>query len=523
MNAVPLANEWTDTVPDVDPAALPGAENAEFAEFPAVKWDEVGANSANSAGSYVQKAVLPEDSILSDWFNFARERTEGADCYLSGVMLPIIAAMLGRRVWMSLGGERKYPNIFALICGKPGDRKSTTIRIAAALARLCLPSNAFIPASFSPESLFDEYDEERGGMPDKLWVVDDANPVLTDWQKTQNGERNATRFLGLYDCSCLTESFRRNKGESPTGDARRVIAQTSTSIIFGATFNVACFQGQAVRAGMSRRFLYYVAERRGRDIFETHVHGDRALKSLAKRFGGCRKISGAMRFAPDARRRWLAYQAKNRIETDAANPLAEDLICRLASAPAQTLAVAMIFASAMWAKRGGDWRGIVCDEALRFAIEHVAECSGAAEHLDGIAHRATIAEDAEVIFERILRDFAQQRKAETIYVLRSDLTRKVPPRFGPEWRTQTARPLQPIDSRSDQTRKSRYRSERRQAGDLRLSRVRMKNATSVRFQEQNRTKEAFNEQTRRRFETNRREEARSESEKLAEINWPARY
>jgi hypothetical protein len=402
---------------------IPGAENAEFAEFPPIRWDDTSANSANSAGSYVQKSILPPDSILADWFSFARERTEGADCYLVGTILPIVAALLGRRVWMPLGGGRKYSNLFALICGKPGDRKSTTIKLAAALARLCLPDNAFIPASFSPESLFDEYEEEGGGRPDKLWIVDDANSVLTDWQKTQNGERNAARFLELYDCGCLTESFRRNKKDAGGGKARRLVPETSTSIVFGATFNIACFQGQTVRAGMARRFLYYVAERRGCDLFETPGPDAGALESLAATFRRCLELSGPMAFAPDAKECWLEYQKENRVSMDAANPLAEDLISRLASAPAQTLAVAMIFEASMWAKRGGEWQGLLSMEALKYAIAHVGASLEAAGWLDGIAHRVSIAEDAEVLFERIMRDFAKERRGLTIYVSRSDLTR----------------------------------------------------------------------------------------------------
>ena len=422
MNIEPFS-KWADENGADGAPAQPGAENAELAEFIPIPWDQLPANSANSAGGYVQKSILPLDSILADWFTFARERTEGADCYLAGAILPVIAALLGRRVSMPLGGGLKFPNIFSLICGKPGDRKSTTIRLAAALARLCLPDNAFIPASFSPESLFDEYDEACGGRPDKLWIADDANSVLTDWQKTQNGERNATRFLELYDCGHLTESFRRNKKESATGEARRFIAQTSTSIVFGATFNVACFQGQTVRAGMARRFLYYVAERRGCDLFETPGHDHDALESLAATFRRCLEIAGPMTFAPDARKRWLEYQKENRVSMDAANPLAEELISRLASAPAQTLAVAMIFEAAMWAKRGGDWQGVLSMDALEYAIAHVTECLEAAGWLDGIAHRVTIAEDAEVLFERIMRDFAYQRRGPTIYASRSDLTR----------------------------------------------------------------------------------------------------
>ena len=82
-------------------------------------WVEISASSANSARGFVQKAVLPLCSVLADWFTFARARTEGADCYLSGAILPIMGALLERRVWVSLAGKKKYPNIFSIIVGKP--------------------------------------------------------------------------------------------------------------------------------------------------------------------------------------------------------------------------------------------------------------------------------------------------------------------------------------------------------------------------------------------------------------------
>ncbi|HEY3900401.1 MAG TPA: DUF3987 domain-containing protein [Chthoniobacter sp.] len=431
-----LAQDWHhDRIPLVPAPTQGAAEFAELGEYPPIDWDapplrptpdETSANSASGGtvgGVYVQPAVLPAESILMDWYRHARQFTEGADCYLAGCIVPVLGAILGRRVWMRLAGGRKFPNIFALICGKPGDRKSTTIRLAAGLARRCLPKNTFLPSSFSPESLFDEYDEACDGRPDKLWIVDDANSVLLDWQKTSNGERNSTRFLELYDCAALSESFRRNKEEAESGESRRVIDETSTSVLFGGTFNVACFKGQSVRAGMARRFLYYVAERRGRDIYDSPEDDPVAFQAHINAFRRCLAIEGEMQFTPEAQARWRAYQAENREAMNSANPLAEDYISRLSSAPAQTLAVAMIFETALWAKREVDWQPLLSLAALEAAMAHVDACLDAARWLDGIANRASIAQDVEVLHARIQRDFAIHCHAGTIYATRSELTR----------------------------------------------------------------------------------------------------
>lgn len=90
------------------------------------------------------------------------------------------------------------------------------------MARECLPIEAFLPLGFSPESLFDEYDTGCGGRPDKILIADDANVILTDWHRSGNGERNATRFLSLYDCKALSESYRLNRREGDVNTQRRL-------------------------------------------------------------------------------------------------------------------------------------------------------------------------------------------------------------------------------------------------------------------------------------------------------------
>ena len=139
-----------------------------------------------------------------------------------------------------------------MLAGKPGDRKSSIIDLAEMVAHRIVPESAFLPKSFSPETLFEEFSEADGGRPDKLWIVDDANAVLTDWRKAVNGERVATRFLELYDCKGISDHFRRN-GDGKEG-RRRSIPETSTSLLFGATFNIASGTTLYFASGDTRTF-----------------------------------------------------------------------------------------------------------------------------------------------------------------------------------------------------------------------------------------------------------------------------
>jgi hypothetical protein len=402
-------------------------EIGEFVELARKRLPQIGQSSTNSTGVYVQKAIYPEDSILADWMMLARKHEESADAFIIGSILPVCGALLGRRVWVQWGEKQKFANCFIMLAGKPGDRKSSIIDLSEMLARLVLPENAFLPKSFSPETLFDQYCESEGGRPDKTWIVDDANAVLIDWRKAVNGERVATRFLELYDCKGISEHFRRNarKKKAP----RREIYQTSTNIVFGATFNIACFQGQTLRAGLARRFLYYVAENHGRVIVRPPRKDQLGLKALAEGFRDLEKIKGPMDFDPRAAALWEQYQRENRAEIEQTDSLQEARLSHLASAPMQTLSVAMIFEATRWAKKAnsqlfthsGHWHRLIDEQTLNLAIEHTKECLKAAEFLDSIANKAEIAREAEILLAHVRRDFF--RNDDFIFVTRTDLTR----------------------------------------------------------------------------------------------------
>src|SRR5205823_13841959 len=141
---------------------------------------------------------------------------------------------LARRVYFPWGDERIYPNIYSMLAGKAGERKSSAVNLGEKGAKAALPPESFLPPVCSSESLFDEYDPNSGGSPDKLLLLDDANSLLATWTESGYGGRVGQQFLRLYDCKGLSEAFRKNKrGENTTG--RRSVDETSTSIVLGAT------------------------------------------------------------------------------------------------------------------------------------------------------------------------------------------------------------------------------------------------------------------------------------------------
>jgi hypothetical protein len=368
----------------------------------------------------IQKCIYPHDSILKDYMALACTVSEAADCLIIGSALPICAAIMARNVWFPWLTHRLYTNLFSILCAKPGFRKDSTIDLAEELARKCLPEAAFIPNDFSPESLFDEYDVNCGGQPDKLLLFHDANIILTDWQSAGIGPRNAVRFLKLYDCKGFSETYRRNQQKNQPGSSRRRIPETSTSLLFGATFNVAKFQNQAVQAGLLRRFLYYVAEELARDIDCPYATIPQALIDQFCRLG---QLSGPFKFKPEAQAVFKDFQTKNRDMLKKTDPLDEALLSRLATAPTHVLKVAMIFEACRSVKQGSDKLELEA-VTLESAIKHVAESDKGVVLLDTIVERPATNNEAEVTLAVIRVESDHLARNGEIVLSRSELTRR---------------------------------------------------------------------------------------------------
>ena len=393
---------------------------------------ENSTTSTNSRGPRIHEAIFPDDTILTDYLEYARRLEESADCYLLGSILPAVAAALGRKVWFQLGAKKIYPNLFSMLVGKPGDRKSSAINLAYQVARPLLPSNTFLSPTGSAEAYFDEYDPRTGGCPDKFLVCDDANPLLSTWKNTSYGENVATRFLNLYDCSGLSETFKRNLKLEPQPGADpsplRRIEETSTSVLLGATFVNARFQGHQVRTGLERRFLHYVAERPSRMLVLPPCPPSEEVLRIENLF---KKLldqkSVICQLTPAAFNQWISIQCGVRVhgeDVDGTSPDGEAALSRLNSQPTQILKVAMCFQACRAAKSGASWNGHIEEDILLAAKRHVELCHESAGYIDDIGSRAETCEQAAVIFGRIQHDYRQQAQNGWITFSRSDLTAK---------------------------------------------------------------------------------------------------
>lgn len=397
--------------------------------------DQSSTFSTNSTGAIpdLSAAIYPEGSLLERYMDFARGQLESADSYIIGAFLPVMARIMARKVWFQWGNERIYPNLYTILAGKPGDRKSSAISLAQRLANLdvpnagrVLPASAFLTSSLSSESLFDEYDETKGGCADKLLIEDEGNIFLGNITKAQYGERVGQRLLSLYDCKPLSENFRRNTrgDDDDQPDGRRIITETSTSILLGATFNVANFRGAEIRAGLQRRFIYYLAEDHGRFLALPPDGNTEELMRIGGRLWGLKShYRGAFKFAPEALDLWTDIQRENRRKLKNAQGEAE--AGRLNGEPMHILKVSMLFALCQECNP----HSLVIDvDDLEVAARHIHHCNASASFMEVVGERESIKERAEILLARIRADFHKSIDSDGwIRLTRSLITAKYAP------------------------------------------------------------------------------------------------
>ena len=389
---------------------------------------EAGENSANSTNSTplpsqdIPTADYPKDSFLSDFVEYARTQSEALDSILIAVILPVIAALLGRRVYIQFG-SKKYPNLFNMIVARPGDRKTSTVQIADEIATRLLPLNGFVWGVCSDQSLFQTYQAN----PDKLWIIPEGNPLLANWAHDAAGKQVAKRMLDLYDCQRWNQNYIKQEKES--GQANETIPETSTSFLIATTFNSARFNGLETRDGMRRRTSYYVSEGLARTIYWPANNAEQK-EALIAALQPLLQLSGEMRLAPESLDLWKTIQDGNREEIDKVHGFdsaSEALGTTLSESPSKILKRAMIFEVCRWLKDSSrDWKSIQ-PGTLQIAANHEKFCVHSSRILDTIGIRAEVRNEADILLAKVRTDFGSKKQGNWISLTKSEITSKFAP------------------------------------------------------------------------------------------------
>lgn len=395
----------------------PPVETVEVVEVEGDLHSDTSTVSTVSTGGYARDHAYPKDSILEDYLVVARRVSEAPDSFSLAPVLAVVGRLLTPNVYLDFAG-RKYPNLYQFVVGPPGVKKSTSFKLAEALAAKVLPL-ACIGGNASDSALFDVFVSD----PHRLQIESEANPLLKNWGGSHSGREVSNRYLKLYDGDSWTQTYRHQAGED--GEPTKFIDSATLSLALGGTFNGCRFNGIDAQSGLRRRFGYYLAEKTDRTIYWPEGLTDDVLEQLATQFEPVGDCEGTVRLSKAAFQVWKRIQDANRRASEvivAMDAAAESLRNSLAESPSRILKLAMIFEFCRWAKDRDRNEYEIQADTLELAEAHQAACIEAGKELDTIGRRAELIDDGEKILARVRKDMGEHKKGGWIKVSRSELT-----------------------------------------------------------------------------------------------------
>lgn len=185
--------------------------------------------------------------LLKEYFDYVGE-SEAPIVYHRWSFLSCLSASMGRTAYLEKGHFRVYPNIYVMLMGDPGARKSTSILIAKALMETA--GYQWFSANHSTQDRFlsDLEDAGKGGL-------DEISPQFICAHEFNNfmGEQNV-RFISalteLFDGGSSFESRHRAGKNSVITNPYVVLLGGNTHQNFGS-----CFPPAIINNGFLSRML----------------------------------------------------------------------------------------------------------------------------------------------------------------------------------------------------------------------------------------------------------------------------
>jgi hypothetical protein len=377
--------------------------------------------SSSSETKFIQKCPYPTDSIIHEFVEQGRLVAESSDSMIVGCVVGVIAGLLGRNIWYDFG-SKKYPNVYAILSARPGERKSTIINLVEDLASDVLFNNTgqhFLCDANSVQSLFDEFHDN----PDRVWIIDDGNPTLHEWATSIQGAGVSKQFLRSYDCKGMSENYRRNRSED-NESGKRTIEGTSLSLIMGCTFSALRDHRIQAKDGLKRRFLNYTSSGPARTIYEPVRPDEAVWKHLVEKFRTLRELRGQVTMSQDAKPTWREFQDANRKRI--ADTESEELASLLSEEPSHVLKIAMIFQAARHVVYDVPFN-VISKETLELAIDHVRGCVDASESIESANSSEALEEIEDFVYCEVnepLNSYTRLLGTDAILVTKSELTRR---------------------------------------------------------------------------------------------------
>jgi hypothetical protein len=258
-------------------------------------------------------------NLLSHYLSYV-EQTEPPYIYHRWTALSMIGALLGRRVYIQFGHQKIHPNLYTMLIGEPGSRKSTAIKIGQAVAKKA-GYNHFAASKTSKERFLldfegvpeDEYQQSHGSKRrSKSADISDYSAISEQiFGEDQSGGEpkecfvcadEFNEFIGIRNIEFISllgtlwdwdDNSRPFESRIKTGRSARIY-QPTLSILGGNThenFNTA-FPPEILGQGFFSRLLLIYGEKSGRRFTIPPQPTEEATASLVNHFASLQALQG---------------------------------------------------------------------------------------------------------------------------------------------------------------------------------------------------------------------------------------
>jgi len=277
-------------------------------------YDEIGGESSSAeiaaapSPSSVPVPVTSKPPALPDaaWTEWARlyrqavgASTEAADEFHYLALLTVLGTAFGRNLTLYCGGPI-YPNMYTVLVGRTGDRKSTAIQLAMDLLLRVAPQLLTLNGVGSQEGLMERMAQARPGCHRTLLNIDELASLLKKARRESSG--SLLEFITeVFHCPDFKTHPTRSKAihlEFPT-----------LNILAGSTpvWLEAALQQEDILSGFANRFVYVTASPKPDNPLPARPDQE-ALSELAAWIRRATEApSREIGWSPDAHRLWCDF------------------------------------------------------------------------------------------------------------------------------------------------------------------------------------------------------------------------
>lgn len=245
------------------------------------------------------------------WMQEYREYTgksESPDVFHTWCGISALCSCLGRKVWMNMGYFNIYANMFIVLIGPPGSRKTTAIRISTDLL-VNDPEIKVSADSTTREALI------RSLKTSETMITDSKGEIYTHSSLTIVSEELSV-FLGkynmdllslltnLYDCKNVWEYRTKNMGtDTIYGEWLHMLAASAPKWL------IECIPSSAIGGGFTSRIIFVVGDEPRFKSAIPEISSEILVikKSLLKEIARVRNLFGEIKFAPQARAWYISW------------------------------------------------------------------------------------------------------------------------------------------------------------------------------------------------------------------------